>query len=243
MREPLKWAKYLKLVDVGLLNRASLVAEIRRYPGRRREGLVADIRRSLARDSFQNDLALYVVKLVPEQEHAQLPNFRLSKLNEVRSLMRFLESADWNRFCEAWWCRTPIDQKVFSVAGRLLITQDPSSGQIVEQVWRYSPRIIEGLRESSSYTFVRAARPSWGWSYSINSLHLGVEPERSRRRIVSEFRSTMQRLEEMREGLEVLSGEFEAAGLHDYSFEYKMVGSEFRIIDWDTPDDRRILHA
>jgi hypothetical protein len=63
----------------------------------------------------------------------------------------------------------------------------------------------------------------------------------SRLQLQSEFGYSMRCVEQEREKLSAFCEFLDSFSFKAYSLEYKIVGSQLKIIDWDTPDDRRVL--
>jgi hypothetical protein len=243
---PLKWKKYLALVDFGFQSADELAEEIRRYPRSKVDRLVGDIRTDMRRDSQLARSSLYVVKLVPADLPGQLPNFRLERTSQLKELVAFLAAHRGGNHLEAWYCRTRIDSEVFSVAGRIVFgAANTGRTQLVEQLWRGSPRLLETYSGDFAFPYVRASRYSWGWPYSIEHVHL---PQKSARKLAlshlqlqSEFGYSMRCLEQESEKIVAFCAFLDSFSFKAYSLEYKIVASQLRIIDWDTPSDRRVL--
>lgn len=243
---PLKWRKYLALVDFGFQSADELAAEIRRYPRSKVQRLVSDINSEIRHDTEQTRRSLYVVKLVPADLQGQLPNFRLERSSQLKQLVAFLAAHSGETYVEAWYCGTRIDSEVFSVAGRIVFSAaDTGKTQLVEQLWRGSPRLLETYSNDFEFPYVRASRYSWGWPYSIEHVH---RPRKSARKsalsnlqLQSEFGYSMRCLEQEREKLAAFCAFLDSFSFKAYSLEYKIVASQLKIIDWDTPNDRRVL--
>ena len=243
---PLKWRKYLALVDFGFQSADELAAEIRRYPRSKVQRLVSDIRSDIQRDSRRSRRSLYVVKLVPADLQGQLPNFRVERSSQLKQLVAFLTAHRGVNYVEAWYCRTRIDSEVFSVAGRIVFSAaDSGRTQLVEQLWRGSPRLLETYSDDFVFPYMRASRYSWGWPYSIEHVHL---PQKSAQKsalshlqLQSEFGYAMRCIEQESEKIAAFCAFLDSFSFKAYSLEYKIVASQLRIIDWDTPNDRRVL--
>src|ERR1700689_615475 len=171
--EPLKWRKYLALVDFGFASAAELAADIRRYPRSKMRRLVSDLRSDIQDDFRRARRSFYVVKLVPADLPGQLPNFNVERVSQLKQLVTFLAAHRSQTYLEAWYCRTRIDSEVFSVAGRIVFSDASTGGtQLVEQLWRGSPRLLETYSDNCAFAYVRASRYSWSWPYSIEHVHL-----------------------------------------------------------------------
>jgi hypothetical protein len=239
---PVKWRKYLALVDFGFQSADELAAEIRRYPRRKVHRLVGDIRSDIRHDSQRARRSLYVVKLVPADLQGQLPNFRLERSSQLKQLVAFLAAHSGVNYVEAWYCRTRIDSEVFSVAGRIVFSAANTGGaQIVEQLWRGSPRLLETYSNNFEFPYVRASRYSWSWPYTIEHVHLPRKSALSHLQLQSEFGYSMRCIEQEREKLAAFCTFLDSFSFKAYSLEYKIVASQLKIIDWDTPNDRRVL--
>jgi hypothetical protein len=239
---PVKWRKYLALVDFGFQSADELASEIRRYPKSKVHRLVSDINSDIRRDSRRARRSLYVVKLVPADLQGQLPNFRVERSSQLKQLVAFLTAHSGETYLEAWYCRTRIDSEIFSVAGRIVFNAANTGGtQIVEQLWRGSPRLLETYCGDFEFPYVRASRYSWGWPYSIEHVHLPRKSALSRLRLQSEFGYSMRCIEQEREKIATFCAFLDSFSFKAYSLEYKIVASQLRIIDWDTPNDKRVL--
>lgn len=239
---PLKWRKYLALVDFGFISADELAAEIRRYPVHEFHRLVSDIGSDIRRERRQGCRSLYVVKLVPADLPGQLPNFRLENIAELRQLVGFLNAYGKGNYLEAWYCCTRVDPDVFSVAGRIVFSVTHSGKtQIVEQLWRGSPRLLESYSDDFAFPYVRASRYSWGWPYSIEHAHLPKTSPLNRSQLHSEFGYSVRCIEQAREKLEAFCAFLDSFPFKAYSLEYKIIGARLRVIDWDTPNDEQVL--
>jgi len=239
---PMKWRKYLALVDFGFVSADELATEIRRYPRSKVHRLVSDISADIRHDSRRARRSLYVVKLVPADLQGQLPNFRVERSSQLKQLVAFLTAHSGETYLEAWYCRTRIDSEVFSVAGRIVFSAANAGGiQLVEQLWRGSPRLLETYSDDFALPYVRASRYSWGWPYSIQHVHLPRKSALSNLQLQSEFGYSMRCIEQEREKIGTFCRFLDSFSFKAYSLEYKIVASQLRIIDWDTPNDKRVL--
>lgn len=239
---PLKWRKYLALVDFGFISADELATDIRRYPKSDAARLIRDIRSEIRHDSKRACHSLYVVKLVPADLPGQLPNFNVERSSQLKPLAGFLTAHQHENHIEAWYCRTRIDSEVFSVAGRIVFSGADAGGtQLVEQLWRGSPRQLEKYSDEFAFPYVRASRYSWGWPYSIEHVHVPRQSVFSRSQLQSEFAYSMRCIEQAREKIARFCALLDSFSFKAYSLEYKIVASQLKIIDWDTPNDTRVL--
>lgn len=243
--EPLKWRKYLLLTEFGFLSKRDLRKEIARYPRSAVHHLTTQLRQTL--DRIPRGTALFVVKLVPQDEPGRLPNLRVTSHDDLASLPAFLNTWYSYPYTEIWTCYTSIDPSVLSVAGRLIISSTEVWEHSVEQLWRASPRMLEYYHCGSSFPhpYLRATRVGWGWPYKIQHTHIprsrGHSPAFSSAQLHAEFAEAMVSLERSRDQLALFAASIRDRGADIVSIEYKLTGSRLNIIDWDTPDDRRVL--
>jgi hypothetical protein len=241
---PLKWRKYLALVDFGFVTAGELETEIRRYGRGHLHRLVSDIQSDIREERRLGCRSIYVVKLVPSDLPGQLPNFRLEDTSELKQLRAFLDARAEGNHIEAWYCRTRVDSDVLSVAGRIVFTTTLNGRtQILEQLWRGSPRLLESYSNHFAFPYLRASRYSWGWPYSIEHVHL---PKMSRLHLPqmhSEFGYSMRCLEQEREKVEAFCAFLDSFSFKAYSLEYKIVGAQIKFIDWDTPNDKQVIKS
>jgi hypothetical protein len=243
--ESLKWRKYLLLTEFGFLSKHNLQKQIARYPRHAVRRLTAEIRTALGR--VPRGTALFVVKLVTQNEPGGFPNLRVTSQDELASIPAFLNAWSSYPYIEIWTCYTCIDSSVLSVAGRLIISSSELWEQSVEQLWRASPRMLESYHGGSSfpYPYLRATRVGWGWPYNIQHVHIPQANGRlavlSSEQVRLEFAEAMLSIERSREQLAFFAASICDRGGSIVSIEYKVTGSRLEIIDWDTPDDRRVL--
>lgn len=241
---PLKWRKYLALVDFGFVTADELETEIRRYSRGELHRLVSDIRSDIRQERRQGCRSIYVVKLVPADLPGQLPNFRLEDSSVLTRLLGFLHRNEKGNHIEVWYCRTRVDSDVFSVAGRIVFTATINGKtQIVEQLWRGSPRLLESYSDGFAFPYLRASRYSWGWPYSIEHIHLPKTSPLSQSQLRSEFGYSVRCIEQVREKIEAFCAFLDLFSFRAYSLEYKIIGDQLKVIDWDTPNDRQVLRS
>jgi hypothetical protein len=240
--EPVKWRKYLALVDFGFITAGGLEKEIRRYPRSELHRMTRDIRSEIQQERRQGCRSLYVVKLVPLDLQGQLPNFRLEDSSELKRLAQFLDAHKDGNFIEAWYCRTRVGSDVFSVAGRIVFTTTQAGRtQILEQLWRGSPRLLESYSHDFAFSYVRASRYSWGWPYSIEHIHTPRMSVLSASQLQSEFAYSTRCIEQERDRMEAFCAFLDSFSFKAYSLEYKIADGQIKIIDWDTPHDKLVL--
>jgi len=59
--------------------------------------------------------------------------------------------------------------------------------------------------------------------------------------LMREFYESMRMFEREREQISTFLSFLDSFGFRAYSIEYKIVGSRLNVIDWDTPDDRKVI--
>ncbi len=233
---PTKWKKYLLLERYGLQELANIRDGIRRYARGETESLLSDIKANLVRDEADSSGAFYVVKLVPLVQQGQLPNYRIHHSKDLAGLPDFLCEHENGDHVEVWFCRTAVSSNLLSTAGRIVFTDD--GRQVVEHVDGCSPRLIESFSSRFQWPFVRASRLGWGRRFAYELIHI---PAAWPNDPLPAFRQTVALLEERQEMIRAFCEHLESRCFSAYSLEYKLVGSWFSIIDWDTPDDLKVL--
>src|SRR5215469_6835318 len=112
-QEPMKWRKYLALVDFGFISADELAADIRRYQISKVHDLIRDIGSDIRHDAGRARRSFYVMKLVPADLPGQLPNFNVERVSQLKQLAAFLAAHRGENYLEAWCCCTRIDPEVF----------------------------------------------------------------------------------------------------------------------------------
>jgi hypothetical protein len=184
-----------------------------------------------------------VVKFVPSKLAIMLPNYRVESFDDLAPLKRALETADSGRYQEVWFCRTQISVGSFSVAGRILVdARAGKKAQIIEQVWRCSPRLIEVLDDKFPYPFVRASRSGWAWPPILEQLHRPPASPETETVIREQFSRALRCLERKRASLEIFVEKILSTGTGACCLEYKIEDDRLQIIDWDTSNDSAVLN-
>jgi hypothetical protein len=245
MAEPLKWKKYELLCLFGLLNEDDLQRDIKRYTWAKRDDLLRELHHVWLH-SVPHETTLHVIKLVTDVATGQLPNHRTvisgtltatdveSALSRVSS---YLHSAS-QQFDEVWWCCTDVSFTRTSTAGRILFQHSGAAiGQVIEVVSRASPRMIESIGTGSCrIPYVRAHRYEWGFHWNIEDVLLGLS-----KNLVTDFFSTCLGIEESRDRIELFADYVSRCGHRAFSLEFKLLGNQLLIIDWDTSNDLLVL--
>jgi hypothetical protein len=241
--EPVKWLKYLLLVEFELTSLRELQQQIHRTPWVSRWQLFDDLSARLP-SAEATPSEFTVVKLVTTHSVGQLENIRLATRQSLSKLRRAFQ-ARRSDVTEVWDCRTRIGTTLLSVAGRLAVSAKLEPfGQCLEQVWQCSPRMLEERGPNFKFPYARATRDGWGRSYRIDEVYLPKGWLRRAAAVRREFADSMVALERGRPRIEQLAEFIEAAHISSYSFEYKIIGGQLSVIDWDTSNDWEVLrHA
>lgn len=245
-RLPQKWRKYELLEDFGLADTSYLKKSIHRISWSERHCVLERLQDELettARETGSENNFLFVVKFVPPNLAMMLPNFRVQSLNDLVPLKRALEAADSGRYQEVWFCKTRVGVGSFSVAGRIFVdARAGKDAQIIEQVWRCSPRLIEVLDDKFPFPFIRATRSGWAWYPRIEQLHRPPSAPETEAVIREQFGRALCCLERKRELLEAFVERVISTGVEVCSLEYKIEDDLVQIIDWDTSDDSAVVN-
>lgn len=241
---PLKWLKYELLDLYGLADLVYIERSIRRFRREDSSYFLSELRREIRGSGSLNTSqrldGFFVTKLVPHRLSILLTNVRVYGLRDIPAVQRAISEPNSDHE-EIWLCRTRADIRTLSVAGRLLVLADCGS-QVIEQVWRCSPRFIENLGPDFPYPFVRAVRPGWGWSMKIEEIHCTPNAPETGCALRCQLGATLRKLNASRERLEFFTDAITSLGLA-ISLEYKIEGEALQIIDWDTANDALVLDS
>jgi len=243
---PQKWRKYELLDDFDLADTDYLRRTIHRFSREHRTDFLAQLRAELmtaTANGKRHGQQLFVMKFVPKKLAMLLPNIRVQDMDDLDAVERAIRDEPFGDYDEIWFCRTDVGTNRFSVAGRILVDSLAGmNGQIIEQVWRCSPRLIESMGPTFPYPFIRAARSGWGWSPRIQEIHIPPSAPESEAVIREQFTVALTKLERSREKLEAFVEAVLAIGLNVCCLEYKIEGERLQIIDWDTTNDRMVIN-
>lgn len=242
-RLPLKWQKYLLLVDFNLISLSELNSQIKRYKNNELYSMIADIREQILYDQHVQQKFIYVVKCVPFDLHFKLPNYRIFDISDLIHFETIYNTTLAEKYPEIWYCKTRIDDSADSVAGRIYFqTNELGYGQVIEQIWNRSPRYIDTLSSQSDFPYIRASRDGWSRKYVIEKLHNPC-PSKSTVQMQRQFYRSVAKIEGMRNKIELFGEFLESLDLAIFCLEYKRIDDDFLIIDWDSSNDMKVLKS
>jgi hypothetical protein len=184
--------------------------------------------------------SLLVAKAIMADLAGQLPNCRLQSESDICLLEEF-EAKYHHEAIEFWLCATDFENARPPIAGRIMFDSGSAVGQVLECVWNASPRLIESLGREREITFARARRKGWGYPFRLECLEAAPAEQASSIGMQGELAEVIRRIEGRRERIQGFLEEIEALGIEDYSLEFKVVGSQVEIIDWDSTNDAIVL--
>jgi len=236
----LKWQKYKLLEDLGVLPQGYMAKTFHRFSPNSSD-MLSHVEEALRLDAIGNERNLYVIKAVPQELRRQLPNFRVEQTSDLAGFDSWVKALPFAS-CELWVCSTPVGTQDFSVAGRLALSSDPMRQQVLEQVWRCSPRLIDSIATSSfAYSHVRACRADWRFAYQLSEVYVPEGSLQGKASLIQEFEQSVQLMFGQKRKWEALANILFATGVTSISLEYKIIGQELHLFDWDTEDDQRVL--
>ncbi len=242
MPPPQKWRKYELLQQFGLAETDYLRRTIQRFTKEDRDLFVAQLRQDVKAAEVKGELNLFVMKFVPKHLAMLLPNVRVQGLSDLPNAERAVREEPLSSYDEIWFCRTNVSAASFSVAGRVLVNSlDGIGAHTIEQVWRCSPRLIESLSDVFPFPFVRASRSGWGWSPTIEQIHIPQVAPETEQVVRHQFSESLRKLDREREKLETFVEAVLGVGLDVCCLEYKIEGDRMQIIDWDTGNDSFVI--
>jgi len=235
---PDKWQKYEVLEEFGLAPPNYISETVRRYPWEDREHVISELQRTL-----ESQKEFCVVKLVPRRLSYLLPNYRIYSMADLDALRQAFANPTRN-FDEVWFCRTVIDASAFSVAGRVIVDRRAgNAAQVIEQVWRCSPRLIESFGHDFPFPYIRVTRPNWAWSPHVRHIFLPAGWKSSKLQLKADLGRSLQYMYAQRDRIIHFENFLFECGCDAISLEYKVERNRLRFIDWDTHQDGHILQC
>lgn len=240
---PEKWLKYEILSVFDLADIFEIKSSISRYHWGDRYEAFSDVKECLLDDEKKSKTVFYVVKFVQKNLSGQLPNFRVYREKDLIGLFALLKNSDEDVYEEVWVCKTMASSEEYNVAGRILFfANNFEAGQVVEQVWHCSPRLIESYNINFKWPYVRMKRIDWGRYWKICETFIPNSYEIDTDRLMNEMREALKMLEDLNEKLEFFGKYLESFGAESYSIEYKITAGKLKVIDWDTAIDKKVIN-
>lgn len=185
---------------------------------------------------------MIVVKLVSMDRAAQLPNYRIHSAAEVAATFEEIRRNTKRRWHEVWFCASSVGRDTYSVGGRFIPAVDRSyHGDLVEQVWHTSPRLIDQLNRLAPFPYVRAERPVGDLAFAIRDVHIPTGYPLTEARLRAEYVQTLLEIYRRRESWEMFVRFLLLRNVKFVSLEYKVSNGKFSFIDWDTDNDSLIV--
>jgi hypothetical protein len=235
-QSPLKWLKYVLLAQLGLRPIKELEKDIRRFAIN--DWLLAkDCCRQLLANAKKDKLSiLLVVKLVPLDKAGQLPNFRITKDDNLDKIFDEIVLNITSEYREVWICQTIVDFNTRSFAGRFTIPGYQNYGASwLEVVWFTSPRLLETINWNNlTQPSLRAFRPVGSIEFRIEKMHIPSNDPLELKRYTQDFIWLKSKIEENKEKISELETILSTAGAHELCLEFKVDNGHFQFIDWDT---------
>ncbi len=155
---PLKWLKHLLLVYVGLRAIDELQKEIRRFPMTHEGLLQAKMICSSEQIISKPGNTLIVLKIIFPDKTMDLPNYRITALEQIKPVFENIELTYLNKVDELWLCKSDISQTRSNFGGRVSFRLDTAWTQdIIEIIWYSSPRLIDEYR-LMGFPYLRALK-------------------------------------------------------------------------------------
>ena len=146
-------------------------------------------------------------------------------------------------FSEVWCCEKPKRQGLDNVIGRISFNTGKKfriePEQIIEQVWSVNHREIEKYTKNSNINYLRASREGWNRRYEIE--HVNITHKENKTKMINDFILAVQSIEGNRDKIENLLDFIKKIGISEIVLEYMLIGENFKFIDWDTSNDKKVI--
>ena len=241
---PLKWLKHLLLVRVGLRKFEELKKEICRIT-------MSDDGIKQARaictqllSSGPENSSLIIIKIILPDTTMDLPNYRITTLESIKSTFFEIESKYFKIADELWICRSNTSSLRSNLGGRIIIPLDTNkfTDDVLEIIWNTSPRLIDQYR-TLQLPYLLARRISGMLAFSIEVLFIPEEiaSVETRLQLKRDFSFIAIKIYSHREQIEKFAQILGQSEAKELVLEYKLDGGSFKFIDWDTDSDTKIL--
>ena len=228
---PQKYKKHLAMVFLGLKSQEELDEDLMRFNVADANKLILAVKNKIKNSRVPIS---YLLSLIPRNNFHNLPNFVVNSEEDLAQLSDFLKS--YPSTDEIWCFRKEKEGSI----GRLAI-QSNFGEQLVEQVWSTNHRELEHYNDTSGVPIITANRERWHTPYKINFIKNIDRVQKDRCNL--EFIESVKNIERQREKIEDIESFFKSIGIEEFSLEYRFDSRGFGFIDWDTPNDIRVLNS
>ncbi len=240
-QEPNKWKKHLILVEFNLKTQTDLEKEIKRYPKQQIFQLMEDLKQRFHEDSEAN---AYLLSLIPRIDCFKLPNYIIKTEEDITDFLEFMRKRE-GLFSEVWCCEKPKREGLDNVIGRVSLSTGKTfrteAEHIIEQVWSINHRDIEHYCMNSKMNYLRASREGWNRRYQLD--HISMVDKKDKNKMLNDFITVVKNIENNRDKIEDFLEFLREIDISEIVLEYMLVGEQFKFIDWDTSNDKKVIQA
>lgn len=245
---PFKWKKHLVLPFFGLRSIEDVESEIHRYKKQDLDCLVDDIKKDMIKAEDKNS---YLISFVPLQQEYKLPNITVCSIEQLEEFKKDISVNKNNKFTEIWFFKKMTNKNSSNLVGRISFNLRDVNGQveslkcaqILEQVWHINHREIERYNKESRTIFITASRMGWNRKYKIDDILIPKGVEVKKEDILKALSKAIIQIEANRENIEIFCEYVKKLGINEVSLEYMISNEKFSFIDWDSPNDKKIVNS
>ncbi len=234
-----KWKKYEILCVLGLSDLDYLQRHIKRFKRCEINDLLDEIEKY-----FKNTRAnekMLVIKFVTTQDVGQLYNLRIYKKPKREELYQQIRENTVNNVIEYWICPSEVSSTSGNFSGRYFVDMENLGDEVIELIWWTSPRLLEGNLHKNKYPFARYIRKFPGISYINDNITIPPNRTINKHQVDEWFKKVLSWLHKHKYNIEWFKNILQICSLEVFSLEFKFENGIGKFIDWDTPNDNRVL--
>lgn len=239
---PFKRLKHLLLVYSGLRSASNLRREILCFP-MSHEGLLKaeDSCRTLLSNFHDTPKsALIVLKMIYSTMTMGLPNYRVTKEEQLSPIFAEIEKVHLGNADELWLCLSNVSLSGSNLGGRFAFRLDlVYTPEIIEIVWFTSPRMLDSYRRIDyPYPYIKASRLPGCLNFSIEDSFIPQQFSTSQtiieKNIMQDYHFVLLQLNTHKERIANLCEILRLSHVKEVVLEFKIEDGHFQFIDWDT---------
>lgn len=230
-----KWKKKLVLEKYDLATYFDILAETNRFSIDESDLILKLLEKELER---KKQISCRLV-MVPAKHQYKLPNYVVHTAEDLIGVPEFLQNK--RQYQEIWYFTEDSQEHDQAISGRLSYHwQYDNCMEYIELIRSDTPRGIDTYSLKSNTEYMRVSRKVGKAIYRVEAIQLG-QTCTSEEQWQKTFELFKQKLSVYDSRLAHFRSAIKAYGINSMSLDFKLSGDRLFFIDWDTPDDSKIL--
>lgn len=234
-----KWKKYEILCFLGFADIEYLREAIKRFKRTEVDNLLSYID-----NFFETNLhydKMLVVKFVTKYDVGQLYNLRIYERQDRGEIHKLISENTNDKIIEYWVCPSTVSKTPNNFSGRYLFDSKNLDEEVIELIWWTSPRLLESHVESEMYPYARYIKQYTNLCYRNDRMIVPKNSNIGRLEIQECIKKVIILLQYHQNSTDWFKKILDSCRIKVFSLEFKFENGIGTFIDWDTPNDKKVI--